>query len=115
MFGRSRETVLKMCRFSIPPGYRSSKPVENPKQDPLVLVLDASSDVDRAGCLSLTWINNRRAKREDLSRLYCSTTIDRHLFRRCPKRDSRFLQQAVDPGAGHELYRESPVRRNRDR
>ena len=27
IFGLSRETVLKMCRFSLPPGYTRTKPV----------------------------------------------------------------------------------------
>ena len=27
VFGLSRETVLKMCRFSLPPGYTRTKPV----------------------------------------------------------------------------------------
>lgn len=29
--GLSRETVLKMCRFSLPPGYTRTKPVAKPK------------------------------------------------------------------------------------
>ena len=31
VFGLSRETVAKMCRFSLPPGYVRTKPVEKPK------------------------------------------------------------------------------------
>ena len=31
VFGLSRETVAKMCRFSLPPGYTRTKPVEKPK------------------------------------------------------------------------------------
>lgn len=31
VFGLSRKTVLKMCRFSLPPGYTRTKPVVKPK------------------------------------------------------------------------------------
>jgi hypothetical protein len=31
--GLSRETVLKMCWFSVPPGYTRTKPVTKPKLD----------------------------------------------------------------------------------
>jgi transposase len=41
VFGLSRETVSKMCRFSLPPGYTRTKPVEKPKLGPLLPVIDA--------------------------------------------------------------------------
>jgi hypothetical protein len=41
VFGLSRETIAKMCRFSIPPGYTRTKPVEKPKLGPLLPVIDA--------------------------------------------------------------------------
>ena len=31
VFGLSRETVLKMCRFSLPPGYTRTVPISKPK------------------------------------------------------------------------------------
>src|SRR3954453_1155555 len=46
-FGLSRETVLKMCRFSLPPGYTRSKPVEKPKLGPLLPVITAILEADR--------------------------------------------------------------------
>ena len=42
VFGLSRETVLKMCRFSLPPGYTRTKPVTKPKLGALLPVVDAS-------------------------------------------------------------------------
>lgn len=51
MFGLSRDTVLKMCRFSLPPGYTRSKPVARPKLDAMVPVIDAILEEDRAGPL----------------------------------------------------------------
>ena len=47
VFGLSRETVLKMCRFSLPPGYTRTKPVEKPKLGPLLPVIDAILEADR--------------------------------------------------------------------
>lgn len=39
VFGLSRETVLKMCRFSLPPGYTRTKPVAKPKLGALMALL----------------------------------------------------------------------------
>src|SRR3979411_2221179 len=41
VFGVSRETIAKMCRYSAPPGYVRSKAPERPKLGPLVPVIDA--------------------------------------------------------------------------
>ena len=41
VFGLSRETVSKMCRFSLPPGYTRVKPIAKPKLGPRVPVIDA--------------------------------------------------------------------------
>ena len=47
VFGLSRETVLKMCRFSLPPGYTRTKPVTKPKLGALLPVVDAILEADR--------------------------------------------------------------------
>ena len=47
VFGLSRETVLKMCRFSLPPGYTRTAPVAKPKLGALLPVIDAILDADR--------------------------------------------------------------------
>ena len=47
VFGLSRETVLKMCRFSLPPGYTRTQPVAKPKLGPLLPVIDAILEADR--------------------------------------------------------------------
>src|SRR4051812_35220560 len=47
VFGLSRETVAKMCRFSLPPGYVRTKPAEKPKLGPLLSVIDAILEADR--------------------------------------------------------------------
>jgi transposase len=41
IFGLSRETITKMCRFSAPPGYVRAKPPGKPKLGPLIPVIDA--------------------------------------------------------------------------
>ena len=41
VFGLSRDTIAKMCRYSAPPGYVRSKAPERPKLGPLVPVIDA--------------------------------------------------------------------------
>ena len=48
VFGLSRETVAKMCWFSLPPGYTRTKPVEKPKLGPLLPVIEAILEADRA-------------------------------------------------------------------
>jgi len=47
VFGLHRETVAKMCRFSLPPGYTRTKPVAKPKLGPLLPVIDAILEADR--------------------------------------------------------------------
>jgi hypothetical protein len=51
VFGLSRETIAKMCRFSLPPGYTRTKPAEKPKLGPLLPVIDAILEAgqERAG------------------------------------------------------------------
>ena len=40
IFGIDPKTVAKMLRFSVPPGYRRSKPPLRPKLHPLLLVIE---------------------------------------------------------------------------
>ncbi len=46
-FGLARETVRKMLRYSIPPGYRRQQPAKRPKLDPWVGVIDQILAEDR--------------------------------------------------------------------
>ena len=43
----SRDTIAKMCRYSVPPGYVRSKAPEKPKLGPLVPVIDAILESDK--------------------------------------------------------------------
>src|SRR3990170_135073 len=47
VFGLSRETVSKMCRYSMPPGYTRSKPANKPKLGALIPVIEAILETDR--------------------------------------------------------------------
>ena len=47
VFGLSRDTVSKMCRFSVPPGYTRTKPVGKPKLGTLLPMIDAILEADR--------------------------------------------------------------------
>ena len=40
-FGIDPRTVDKMLEFSVPPGYRRSKPPVKPKLDPFIEIIDA--------------------------------------------------------------------------
>ena len=47
VFGLNRETVAKMCRFSLPPGYTRKEPAAKPKLGPLLPVIDAILEADQ--------------------------------------------------------------------
>ena len=47
VFGLSRDTIAKMCRYSAPPGYVRTKAPERPKLGPLVPVIDAILEADK--------------------------------------------------------------------
>src|ERR1700731_1028412 len=47
VFGLSRDTIAKMCRYSAPPGYVRSKGPERPKLRLLVPVIDAILESDK--------------------------------------------------------------------
>lgn len=47
LFGVSRGTIDKMCRYSAPPGYTRTKPPSKPKLGPLLPVIDAILEADK--------------------------------------------------------------------
>ena len=47
VFGLSRDTIAKMCRYSAPPGYVRSKAPERPKLGPLLPVIDVILESDK--------------------------------------------------------------------
>jgi transposase len=47
VFGLSRDTIAKMCRYAAPPGYVRTRPADKPKLGPLVPVIEAMLEADR--------------------------------------------------------------------
>ena len=47
-FGLARETVRKMLRYAVPPGYRRQQPVRRPKLDAWVGTIDQILEEDKA-------------------------------------------------------------------
>jgi transposase len=47
-FGIDPRTVSKMLKFSVPPGYRRTKPMVRPKLDPFVAIIDRILGDDRS-------------------------------------------------------------------
>src|SRR3712207_4071286 len=47
-FGLHRKSVRKMLAFSVPPGYRRSKPPARPKLDPFTPIIDRILEADRS-------------------------------------------------------------------
>jgi transposase len=48
VFCVSRETIAKMCRYSAPPSYVRTRAAEKPKLGPLLPVIEAILEADRA-------------------------------------------------------------------
>ena len=53
VFGLSRDTVARMCRFSVPPGYTRTKAPLKPKLGPLLPVIEAILASDKQGHASV--------------------------------------------------------------
>ncbi len=47
-FGLARETVRKMLRYSVPPGYRRQQPARRPKLDAWIGAIDQILEHDKA-------------------------------------------------------------------
>lgn len=107
VFGLSRETVLKTCRFSPPPGYTRTVPVVKPKLDALLSVIDAILEADRTAPV----------KQRQTAKLIFERLRDEHGFvdgytvvkdhvRLCPARNREtFVPLAHPPGHGQVDFR----------
>ena len=47
VYGLHRDTVRKMLKYSVPPGYRRDRPPNRPKLDPYKDVIDQILEMDR--------------------------------------------------------------------
>src|SRR5665647_1250948 len=84
VFGLSRETVSKMCRFSMPPGYVRQRPAEKPKLGPLIPAIEAILEVDRTAA-----VKQRHTAKRIFERL-------RGLRQKVPRNWSRFRDSVTD-------------------
>src|ERR1700724_1549640 len=58
-FGIDPRTVAKMMAFSVPPGYRRSKPPARPKLDPFIGIIDRIVEEDKSGPAKQRHTSNR--------------------------------------------------------
>jgi transposase len=109
VFGLSRETVLKMCRFSLPPGYTRTAPVAKPKLGALLPVIDTIMETDRAGPVKQRHTAKRIFERlrdeHDFSGGY---TVVKDYVRLCRARGREtFVPLAHPPGHGQVDFGEA--------
>ena len=109
VFGLSRETVLKMCRFSLPPGYTRTKPVVKPKLGPLLLVIDAILEADRAAPVKQRHTAKRIFERlRDEHGFAGGYTVVKDYVRICRARSREtFVPLAHPPGHGQVDFGEA--------
>lgn len=109
VFGLSRETVLKMCRFSLPPGYTRTAPVAKPKLGALLPVIDTIIEADRTGPVKQRHTAKRIFERlrdeHDFSGGY---TVVKDYVRICRARGREtFVPLAHPPGHGQVDFGEA--------
>lgn len=100
VFGLNRETVAKMCRFSLPPGYTRKEPAAKPKLGPLLPVIDAILAADHAAP-----VKQRHTAKPIFERLRdehgfaCGYTLVKDHVRLCRAREREtFVPLAHPPG-----------------
>ncbi len=113
-FGLDPRTVAKMLAFSVPPGYRRSRPPARPKLDPFVGIIDQilKDDKGRSAKQRHTSkrIRQRRRRHSAPVTLRPSTSSARCRSRSCTTTD----RGGADPGRSRPLARPgNPWRRCR--
>ena len=81
-FGLARETVRKMLRYRIPPGYRRNKPVRRPKLEAFTGIINQN-----LLCFQKCFFKPRRVKVFRIGR--CSSSLKYHLKQRLVLRAAR--------------------------
>jgi transposase len=100
VFGLSRDTIAKMCRFSVPPGYRRSKPPEKPKLGPLTPVIDAILAADRSAPIKQRHTAKRIFERLRAEHGYAGgyTVVKDYVRLQRTRRKEAFVPLAHPPG-----------------
>ena len=109
VFGLSRETVLKMCRFSLPPGYTRTAPVAKPKLGALLPVIDAILEADRTAPIKQRHTAKRIFERlRDEHGFAGGYTVVKDHVRLCLARNREtFVPLAHPPGHGQVDFGEA--------
>ena len=109
VFGLSRETVLKMCRFSLPPGYTRTVPVTKPKLGALLPVIDTIMEADRTGPVKQRHTAKRIFERlRDEHSFGGGYTVVKDYVRLCRARGREtFVPLAHPPGHGQVDFGEA--------
>jgi transposase len=109
VFGLSRETVLKMCRFSLPPGYTRTAPVAKPKLGALLPVIDAILEADRTAPIKQRHTAKRIFERlRDEHAFAGGYTVVKDHVRLCLARNREtFVPLAHPPGHGQVDFGEA--------
>jgi transposase len=109
VFGLSRETVSKMCRFSLPPGYTRTKPVTKPKLGPLLGVIEAILEADRSAPAKQRHTAKRIFERLRDEHGYCGgyTVVKDHVRVSRARGRETFVPLAHPPGHGQVDFGEA--------
>jgi transposase len=109
VFGLSRETVLKMCRFSLPPGHTRMVPVAKPKLGALLPVIDTIMEGDRTGPVKQRHTAKRNFERlRDEHGFAGGYTVVKDYVRICRARGREtFVPLAHPPGHGQVDFGEA--------
>jgi transposase len=108
-FGLSRETVSKMCRFSLLPGYTRKKAADKPKLGPLLPVIDAILMADRQAPMKQQHSAERIFERlRDERSFEGGYTVVNDYVRLCRARGREaFVPLAHPPGDAHVDFGEA--------
>ena len=100
VFGLSRDTIAKMCRFSVPPGYQRTKPPEQPKLGPLLPVIDAMLEADRSAPVKQRHTSKRifERLRDEHGYTGCLTVVKDYVRRKRVRMKEAFVPLSHRPG-----------------
>jgi transposase len=99
-FGIDPRTVAKMLAFSVPPGYRRSKPPVRPKLDPFTGIIDQILDEDKRRPVKQRHTSKRIFERLRDEHGYAGgiTIVKDYVHERRQRRQEMFVPLRHDPG-----------------
>ena len=99
-FGIDPRTVSKMLSFSVPPGYRRSRPPRRPKLDPFIGIIDAILEEDKSRPRKQRHTSKRIFERLRDEHGYCGglTIVKDYVFARRQRQREVFVPLRHEPG-----------------